>query len=83
MVARTRLQKQVLSLYRQLLRASKSKAGFAPRIREEFRRNAAIPARDALRIEFLLRRGQRQLELLRAANTKSSGSFGRAGSAPE
>ncbi|XP_067170569.1 succinate dehydrogenase assembly factor 1, mitochondrial [Apteryx mantelli] len=80
MATGNRLPKQVLSLYRQLLRASKDKPGFAGCIREEFRRNAGIPPRDALRIEFLLRRGRRQLEQLRAATTKRLGAFG---SAPE
>ncbi|NXE58194.1 SDHF1 factor, partial [Casuarius casuarius] len=77
MVPRSRLQQQVLSLYRELLRASREKPGFAGRIREEFRRHAAIPPRDALRIEFLLRRGRRQLQQLRAAHTKRLDAFGR------
>ncbi|XP_014379623.1 succinate dehydrogenase assembly factor 1, mitochondrial [Alligator sinensis] len=67
MARHSQLQREVLSLYKQCLRAAQGKPGFAPRVREEFRRNAALPASDVLRIEHLLRRGQRQLEQLRDA----------------
>uniref|UniRef100_A0A8C3CIP3 Complex 1 LYR protein domain-containing protein n=1 Tax=Cairina moschata TaxID=8855 RepID=A0A8C3CIP3_CAIMO len=61
------LRREALSLYRQLLRAAAGKPGFAARIRQEFRRGAALPPRDRLRAEFLLRRGRRQLQQLRGA----------------
>lgn len=75
MARHSKLQKQVLALYRQFLRAGKDKPGFIPRIREEFRVNARIKKTDVMHIEYLYRRGQRQLEQLRDVNTKQLGSF--------
>uniref|UniRef100_A0A8D0DPQ2 Complex 1 LYR protein domain-containing protein n=1 Tax=Salvator merianae TaxID=96440 RepID=A0A8D0DPQ2_SALMN len=77
----SRLQKQVLGLYRSFLRAGKDKPGFVPRIRAEFRKNAEIPRSDVMLIEYLVRRGQRQLEQLRNAQTKQMGIFGGLGGA--
>ncbi|GLD68453.1 succinate dehydrogenase assembly factor 1, mitochondrial [Lates japonicus] len=71
----SKLQKQVLALYRQFLRAGQDKPGFIPRIRDEFRENARIKKTDVMHIEYLYRRGQRQLEQLRDVNTKQLGSF--------
>ncbi|XP_004085756.1 succinate dehydrogenase assembly factor 1, mitochondrial [Oryzias latipes] len=71
----SKLQQQVLVLYRQFLRAAQNKPGFIPRIRDEFRENARIKKTDVMHIEYLFRRGQRQLEQLRDANTKQLGSF--------
>ncbi|KAJ8372606.1 hypothetical protein AAFF_G00280710 [Aldrovandia affinis] len=75
MVRHSKLQKQVLSLYRQFLRAGQNKPGFLPRIRDEFRRNACIPKTDFMHIEYLFRRAQRQLEQLKDVNTKQLGAF--------
>ncbi|MCJ8740943.1 hypothetical protein PDJAM_G00065030 [Pangasius djambal] len=75
MVRHSKLQKQVLSLYRQFLRAGRDKPGFLPRIQEEFRTNAAIQKTDVMHIEYLCRRAQRQLEQLRDVNTKQLGFF--------
>lgn len=75
MARHSKLQKQVLALYRQFLQAGKDKPGFVPRIREEFRVNARIKKTDVMHIEYLYRRGQRQLEQLRDINTKQLGSF--------
>ncbi|XP_067279072.1 succinate dehydrogenase assembly factor 1, mitochondrial isoform X2 [Pseudorasbora parva] len=75
MVRHSKLQKQVLSLYRQFLRAAQDKPGFIPRIRDEFRANAAIKKNDVMHIEYLYRRGTRQLDLLKDVNTKQLGSF--------
>ncbi|MEQ2159049.1 hypothetical protein GOODEAATRI_018513, partial [Goodea atripinnis] len=71
----SKLQKQVLVLYRQFLRAGKEKPGFIPRIRDEFRENSHIKKTDVMHIEYLYRRGQRQLDQLRDVNTKQLGSF--------
>uniref|UniRef100_A0AAX7UCZ1 Complex 1 LYR protein domain-containing protein n=1 Tax=Astatotilapia calliptera TaxID=8154 RepID=A0AAX7UCZ1_ASTCA len=70
-----KLSLQVLALYRQFLRAGQDKPGFLPRIRDEFRENSRIKKTDVMHIEYLYRRGQRQLEQLRNANTKQLGSF--------
>ncbi|XP_072288749.1 succinate dehydrogenase assembly factor 1, mitochondrial [Eucyclogobius newberryi] len=71
----SKLQKQVLSLYRQFLRAGKAKPGFVPRIKDEFKENARIKKSDVMHIEYLFRRGQRQLEQLKDHNTKQLGTF--------
>ncbi|XP_069765587.1 succinate dehydrogenase assembly factor 1, mitochondrial [Narcine bancroftii] len=71
----SKLQKEVLKLYKQFLRAAKDKPGFFPLIQGEFQKNSHIPRTDIMHIEYLLRRGQRQLELLREANTKQAAAF--------
>ncbi|XP_078141464.1 succinate dehydrogenase assembly factor 1, mitochondrial [Centroberyx gerrardi] len=75
MARHSKLQLQVLALYRQFLRAGQAKPGFIPRIRDEFRENSRIKKTDVMYIEYLYRRGQRQLEQLRDRNTKQLGSF--------
>ncbi|XP_028839835.1 succinate dehydrogenase assembly factor 1, mitochondrial [Denticeps clupeoides] len=75
MLRHSNLQKQVLALYRQFLRAGREKPGFVPRIRAEFREKASIRHTDIVRIEYLYRRGQRQLQLLKDTNTKQLGTF--------
>ncbi|XP_075770351.1 succinate dehydrogenase assembly factor 1, mitochondrial-like [Pelodiscus sinensis] len=75
MARHSKLQKHVLSLYRQFLRTGREKPGFLPRIQAEFRKNASIPRADVMHIEYLLRRGQRQLAQLRDANTRQMGTF--------
>ncbi|TNN52227.1 Succinate dehydrogenase assembly factor 1, mitochondrial [Liparis tanakae] len=77
MARHSKLQKQILNLYRHFLRAGRDKPGFVPRIRDEFRENAGIKKTDVMHVEYLLRRGQRQLEQLRDNNTKQLGSFSR------
>ncbi|KAI6051481.1 succinate dehydrogenase assembly factor 1, mitochondrial [Marmota monax] len=71
----SRLQRQVLSLYRELLRAGRGKPGAEARVRAEFRQNASLPRTDVLRIEYLYRRGRRQLQLLRSDHAKALGAF--------
>ncbi|KAL6869038.1 hypothetical protein ACO1O0_000361 [Amphichorda felina] len=61
------LQKEVLALYRQCLRESRKKppatrAHFENFARAEFARNLAIDKRDFAAIEYLLRKGRRQLD---------------------
>lgn len=72
---RSRLQKQVLSLYREFLRASEGKPGFANHIKHEFRKNLQIPRTDGLRIEYLLRRAKKQLQLLQKTECQAMGFF--------
>lgn len=74
-MVRSRLQKQVLSLYRKFLRASQDKPGFTDHIKHEFRKNSVISKTDGLRIEYLLRRAQNQLKQLEKMETKSMGFF--------
>ncbi|XP_061624914.1 succinate dehydrogenase assembly factor 1, mitochondrial [Phyllopteryx taeniolatus] len=76
MARHSKLQKQILALYRQFLRAGRDKPGFLPRIRDEFRENAGgIKKTDVMHIEYLYRRAQRQLEQLKDVNTKQLGTF--------
>ncbi|EDO48517.1 predicted protein [Nematostella vectensis] len=71
----SKIQKQVLSLFRQFLRESRSKPGFTDHIRAEFRKHAALPRTDGLRIEYLLRRGERQLKELKKVECQAFGYF--------
>ncbi|XP_007957446.1 succinate dehydrogenase assembly factor 1, mitochondrial [Orycteropus afer afer] len=71
----SRLQRQILTLYRDFLRAGRGKPGAEARIRAEFRKHAYLPRSDVLRIEYLYRRGRRQLQLLRSGHATSMGVF--------
>ena len=71
----SRLQRQVLSLYRELLRAGRGKPGAEARVRAEFRQHAGLPRSDVLRIEYLYRRGRRQLQMLRSGHATAMGAF--------
>ena len=68
------VQKQVLSLHRSLLRAARSKPLEARRdielfVNSEFRKNAtAVDRKNFQTIEFLLRRGNKQLQMLRSSD---------------
>ena len=67
------LQRDVLSLYRQCLRSARTKPAetrpnFEAYARHEFERNIALDKKDFGAIEFLLRKGQRQLETYAAPN---------------
>lgn len=73
----SRLQRQVLSLYRELLRAGRGKPGAEARVRAEFRQHASLPRSDVLRIEYLYRRGKRQLQVLRSGHAKTLDAFER------
>ncbi|KAI0168759.1 complex 1 protein-domain-containing protein [Pestalotiopsis sp. NC0098] len=69
------LQKEVLGLYRQCLRESRkkpqqSRPHFESFARSEFNKNIRVDKRDFAAIEFLLRKGKRQLELYSAPGIK-------------
>ncbi|KAH9998883.1 complex 1 protein-domain-containing protein [Xylariaceae sp. FL0662B] len=69
------LQKEVLSLYRNCLRASRkkppeSRPNFESFLRSEFSKNIKVDKRDFAAIEFLLRKGRRQLEIMSAPGIK-------------
>ena len=86
------LQKQVVSLYRRLLRAALKKdkafmssddgfkllqnpsASSTNRVSQEFRRQALIVKRsDFKRIEYLIRKGEKQLKLIQMPGVKTVG----------
>ena len=72
----SKIQKQVLSLYKSCLRASQGKPGFEYAVRTEFKKNATtIDRKDVLRIEFLMRQGQRKLEMIKDPNVSGMGMF--------
>ncbi|KAM7508184.1 hypothetical protein LguiA_018637 [Lonicera macranthoides] len=69
------MQKQVVALYRQFLRAARSKSPEDRRqiesfVSEEFRRNSKeVDRKNFQYIEYLLRRGNHQLDQLKSPNT--------------
>jgi succinate dehydrogenase assembly factor 1 len=70
------LQRDVLSLYRRCLRAARLKPAanrpnFESFTRREFTRNIALDKKDFSAIEFLLRKGQKQLEVYEAPNIRN------------
>lgn len=72
------LQKDVLSLYRACLRATRTKPAenrpkFASYARAEFEKNAHLSKKDFGTVEFLLRKGKRQLEVFAEPGVKSIG----------
>ncbi|KAK3764002.1 hypothetical protein RRG08_004366 [Elysia crispata] len=75
MARHSKIQKQVLSLYKQFLRVTKDQPSFKEYIRSEFRKNAAMPRTDTIKIEYLLRRGWRQLEMLKTSSVSGAGVF--------
>jgi len=75
MAVHSKLQLKVLSLYRLFLRTARDKPGATQHVRDEFRRNAAIPRLEIVRIEHIIRRAERQLKLLSNPSIKSIGLF--------
>ncbi|KAL3417840.1 hypothetical protein PVAG01_10850 [Phlyctema vagabunda] len=69
------LQKEVLALYRQCLRASRKKPAevrmhFEAFARSEFDKSIQLDKKDFSAIEYLLRKGQRQLNIYSAPGIK-------------
>ena len=71
----SKLQLEVLKLYKELLRAAANKPGFEENVRTEFRRQAGLPRRDSLRIEYSMRMGRRKLIMMKDPNVSGMGSF--------
>jgi len=71
----SKLQLQVLSLYKECMRAAQQKPGFEQTVRAEFKRNSALPRSDTLRIEYAMRNGQRKLEMMRDPRVSGMGRF--------
>ena len=65
------LQQQVLRLYRQFLEVARYKPGVADHVRKQFKANSTIPRTDLVRIEHLVRQGERQLRMLKSSNVNS------------
>jgi succinate dehydrogenase assembly factor 1 len=65
------LQRDVLSLYRRCLRSARTKparANFEAFARQEFEKNIGLNKKDFGTIEFLVRKGTRQVETYEAPN---------------
>lgn len=67
------LQRDVLALYRRCLRAARAKpaetrSNFESFARREFEKNIDLDKKDFGAVEFLLRKGDRQLEMYQASN---------------
>ncbi|KAL4237380.1 mitochondrial respiratory chain complex II assembly [Mactra antiquata] len=75
MVRHSKIQKQVLNLYREFLRVAKARPGLSEYVRSEFKKQAAIPKTNTLQIEQAYRRGMRQLDMLKRQDVKSVGVF--------
>lgn len=75
MTRHSELQLKVLKLYKQLLVAARGKDGFRSFIQKEFRQNSSIPRKDFLQIEYLFRRGERQLIMLKREGIQRLGMF--------
>ncbi|KAJ5818303.1 hypothetical protein N7474_003894 [Penicillium riverlandense] len=70
------LQREVLSLYRQCLREirkkpTESRANFKAYARAEFQKHLSVSKKDFGAIEYLLRKGQRQLEMYAAPGIRN------------
>ncbi|MCJ1419335.1 hypothetical protein MMC32_005689 [Xylographa parallela] len=70
------LQREVLALYRQCLREASKKPteaelNFRNYARNEFKKNSLLDKKDFAAIEYLLRKGQRQLEIYSSPGIKN------------
>lgn len=71
----SKLQIQVLCLYKNFLKAAANKPGVKSQVQFEFRKWAQLQETDVLRIEHLLRRGERQLKMLQTGAVDRAGTF--------
>ena len=63
-MSRSKVQKEVITLYRAFLRASKGRKGVREHVQQVFRDNAAIDRTNVIQIDYLVRLGRRRLKLL-------------------
>ena len=75
MMTRSKIQQQVLVLYKSCMRAAQSKPGFTDTVRYHFKKDAAIPRTEVMRIEHLLRQGQRKLKMMKDPFVSGGGRF--------
>jgi len=57
------------------MRAAEAKPGFKVNVQSEFRRYAALPRTDTLRVEQLIRNGYRKLDMMKDPNVSGMGNF--------
>jgi succinate dehydrogenase assembly factor 1 len=75
MVRHSKIQKEVLLLYREFLRLGNQKPGINTYMKKEFKKNSHIPRTESLRIEYLIRQGRKQLDMLKMDDVQSMGVF--------
>jgi hypothetical protein len=61
-------QRNILNLYAQFIRLSKTKPGLLPKVRSEFKQAAALPKDNILYLESKIRRANHQLDMLKKSN---------------
>ncbi len=75
-MTRSKLQKQVLRLYRDLMRAGQQTPGLNDHIRNEFKKNAVtIKRNNFLQIEHLIRLGMKKVKEIKKGSWTSMGRF--------
>ena len=76
-IRRSKIQVQVLCLYKECLRAAEKKQpGFKSYIRQQFKQHGkAIPKTDTMRIEYMVRSGRRRLDMIQDPNVSGLGQF--------
>lgn len=75
MARRSQVQKQVLSLYRSLLREASDKPGIKEHVQNEFRKNRDIPKTNIMMVEYLIRNGKKRLKDIQNSQITSIGVF--------
>lgn len=75
MIRHSKIQKEVLLLYREFLKLGKEKPGIDSYVRVQFKKNAIIPRTETLRIEYLIRQGRKQLDMLKMEDVQKMGVF--------
>lgn len=75
MARHSKVQLEVLRLYKQCLRAAEKKPGFYTNVQYEFRKNSTIPRTEILRVEHLLRQGWRKLKMMQDPFVNGMGRF--------
>jgi len=75
--ARSKIQVQVLCLYKECLRSAEKKQPEAKNyVRRQFKENGSnVPRTDTMRIENLLRQGKRRLQMFNDPNVDRVGHF--------
>lgn len=61
---RSKVQREVIRLYRAFLRASEGKEGVREHVQQTFKANATLDRTNTLQIEYTLRQGRKRLKLL-------------------
>jgi len=76
-IRRSQIQKQVLSLYKECLRAAEAKSPqFKSVVRSDFKRNGrSIQRTDTMRIEYMVRQGRRRLDMMKDPHVSGFGQF--------